>query len=157
MKTILATLLASASLAGATTITINQASPQTLDFSVEWGASISWASTSATGPDGSTVGWWTQMSRNQNQYFISVDAFMGPAVTDFTAVFWSDPEYFGPVLTAYGSPNVRFMGANLPTILPLDTTPYGARFVFGAVPDGGATGWLLALALSGLCWHGRKM
>lgn len=156
MKTILTTLLASTVLAGATTIKINSDTPTELDFTINWGANIEEWSTHATGQGGSTVSWLCGLNRNRNFYFVEINDRWFPELSGFGLRFSLDPEYHGPVNTALTSlPMVldKF-------VLPLETTPYGARFVYrhepaflargiaSAVPD---TGHAWALMVLGLC------
>lgn len=148
-KQIIAALLVSASLASAATITVNQDTSQILDFSVEWGPTISEWGCSAVGSDGSIINWLAETSRNRNFYFVDLHAACDPSLRGFGLRFWSDPEYYGAVPTAYGSPNIVFSGPDIPLMMPLEGNPYGARFIYG-VPeiDGGAV--LFAIGLAGI-------
>lgn len=150
MKTILATLLASTVLAGATTIKINSDTGGVFDFSVDWGPSISEYGAMAAGSDGSTAHWMTMISRNPSFYFISVNTDAMPLSKGFSIRFWLDPEYTGAAPTSFGSTNIFISSVGpSPQILPLNGNPYGARFVY-ASPDGGNVGWMMALGLVGI-------
>jgi len=165
MKTpILAILLAGTTLAGAVTITFNQDTASVLDFNVEWGSPVGQFGENFTGPGGSVIWWMGSISRNPNKYFVEIHDAYDSRVTGFNLTFWGDPEYSGPpVPTAYGSPNLYLGAINY----PLDTTPYGARFLYtptstqspasAPVPDAGGTGCMLALGMAGLCGARRAL
>lgn len=159
MKLILATLISSTALAGATTITINQNSPGLLDFSVEWGQTLSQYGAYATGSDGSSVSWIGQPGRDRNTYFIEIHEDNLP-VSGIYLHLGPFTESYGQTQTAFGTSNVWWTSdSSVPmTALPLPGDPYGARFVCGsAVPDTGGTVGLLALGLAGMCWVGRRV
>lgn len=155
MKSTLTALLASTALAGAVEIHINQDTPTLLDFTILWGNPIADWSNQATGAGGSVVKWLGRTGRNPNFYFIEVDALCNPAINGFSLSFWTDPEYYGHVPTEYGSPNITLMIPDKPAMFPLESSLYGARFVYTdlgglAVPDEGNGVLLLTLGLVGM-------
>lgn len=156
MKSILATLLASTALAQANIIiTILEDTPQGLDFTIDWGArpGFSWAKSVGTG--GSSVEWLGPIGRNSHYDFIEIHAACDPLIKGFGISFWADPDYSGPVLTSLGSPNITFSPPNIPIISAMDNQVYGARFVYGHVPDLAQTGLLMGLGLMGIAVAGR--
>lgn len=141
-------LLATATLASAVTITIHNDTPSLLDFSVEWGQTIGEYGTHVHGSDGSEIYWLAQVNRNPNFYFIEIHDANFPDLHGFPIMFWGDPEYVGPVPTEFDSPNVRMMSSDC-QVLPLDSTPYGARWIY-RTPDSGETLMMMVLSIAWL-------
>jgi hypothetical protein len=149
MKTIILTiLLAGSLLAHAVTITVLEDTPGVLDFTAEWGQTLTGGI--GTGPGGTTIYWMEHQNRNPNYFFVEIHQ-PGVAAHGFWARFWSDPEYFGPVPTAFGSPNINFGSGDSPQIFQLDNTPYGARFVLtSAVPEADSAWAMMLMGLAGI-------
>lgn len=150
MKSILALLLASTTMASAVTVDILQDSETILDFEVHWGYPVSYhGSGSDLGNAGSTVDWIFHKNRNPNYYYLEIHSVLDAAIRGIGLTFWNDAEYNGPVPTIFGSPRFSFASPTPPQVLPIPGSPYGARFIYGT-PELDGTWAMMLLGLAGI-------